>query len=96
MKRFAGLSKLALITLGVLALLVATVSLFGNNIRRLFGAHAQALVGEEYAGNSGSRQFQRKSLKTFGENEADDGPSPTFAAPAPAPARAVAAPAQEG
>jgi Ca-activated chloride channel family protein len=88
MKRFAGLSKLAFITLGVLALLVASLSFFGNNIRKLFGASAEALGSAEVV-NSGTpptRHLQRKSLKTFGENSEGD----SYAAPAPAPAPAMA------
>jgi Ca-activated chloride channel family protein len=88
MKRFAGLSKLAFITLGVLALLVASLSLFGNNIRKLFGASAEALGSAEVAntGTPPTRHLQRKSLRTFGENSEGD----SYAAPAPAPAPAPA------
>ncbi|MFY0528575.1 vWA domain-containing protein [Archangium gephyra] len=90
MKRFAGLSKLAFITLGVLALLVASLSLFGNNIRKLFGASAEALGSAEVANNGTppTRHLQRKSLKTFGENSEGD----SYAAPAPAPVRVSAPP----
>jgi len=89
MKRLAGLSKLAFITLGVLALLVASLSLFGNNIRKLFGAQAEALGGEDVTnGTRATRHLQRKSLKTFGDNSEGD----SYAAPAPVPVMASAPP----
>ncbi|OJT26760.1 hypothetical protein BO221_01675 [Archangium sp. Cb G35] len=88
MKRIAGLSKLAVITLGVLALAVATLSLFGNNIRKLFGSSAASLSGAEYAngGAMANRHLQRKSLKSFGANDeggSSAAPSLTFASGAP-------------
>ncbi|MFL5351675.1 vWA domain-containing protein [Archangium sp.] len=84
MKRLAGFSKLAFITLGVLVLVVATLSVFGPNLRRLFGAHAEALAGGDDVSTSGmgTTFLQRKSLKTFGDNSAGDDGEP-HAAPAP-------------
>ena len=82
MKRFAGLSKLALVTLGVLALLVAALSLFGNNIRRLFGASAESLAGNHAPA---AALMQRKSLRTFGANEDFEGGAPTHTAHRPNP-----------
>jgi Ca-activated chloride channel family protein len=84
MKRSTGLSKLVFVTLGVLVLLVAVLSLFRDNIRKLFGASADSLAGQ-YATSSGeasSGRLQRKSLKTFGENMEGDS---SYAAPARTP-----------
>ncbi|QRK07212.1 von Willebrand factor type A domain-containing protein [Archangium violaceum] len=76
MKRFAGLSKLTLITLSVLAVLGAVFIVLGANVRGLFGASAAALSsgeGEEAMGSSRSSMLKRKSLVTFGSNEDDSG-----------------------
>ncbi|WP_257458397.1 vWA domain-containing protein [Archangium lipolyticum] len=91
MKRIPGLSKLAFITVGVLAVLLGAFTLFGNNLRKLFGASAESLAGTSelsaYRGGATS-QLQRKSLRNFGANKDDEGDS--YAAPAPAPTPASA------
>src|SRR5687768_8146229 len=46
---------------------LGTVTLFGDNIRKLFGASAGALAGNAYVPDS------RKAMRNFGENSAYDG-----------------------
>ncbi|QRN98930.1 VWA domain-containing protein [Archangium violaceum] len=92
MKRIPGLSKLAFITLGVLAVLIGALTLFGNNLRKLFGASAESLAGRSEPsayGGVATGQLQRKSLKSFGANKDDEGDS--YAAPPPASAPRPAA-----
>ncbi|WP_199242869.1 von Willebrand factor type A domain-containing protein [Vitiosangium sp. GDMCC 1.1324] len=95
MKQPAGLSKLAFLSLGVLAVLVGTVTVFGPNIRKLNGASAEALVGRDDYGSGSAmqnRQFQRKSLKTFGDSAYGDSSEAPVAARAQAQAPAAPAP----
>jgi pilus assembly protein Flp/PilA len=59
---------LAIATIGV-------IKLFGDNIRGLFGASADALAGETLV-TSGNRiageNLKKKDLKSFGQNDAAD------------------------
>ncbi len=74
MNKPSKLSTLALVTVGLALGLVAILTLFGNNVRRLFGASADGLSGTEqsvpFSGHSG---MKAKSLKTFGANYDEDG-----------------------
>jgi Ca-activated chloride channel family protein len=81
MKRTSKLVTLALVTVGLLVGVLAVLSLFGNNLRRLFGASADSLGSAEPVA---ARHYglKTKNLRTFGSNE--DGES-YAAAPAPAP-----------
>ncbi|WNG48201.1 DUF3520 domain-containing protein [Archangium minus] len=98
MKRFAGLSKLTLISLGVLAALGAVLTVFGPNLRRLFGASAASLASDEdemAMRFSQDSRLQRKSLATFGDSEdsapaLEMAPAPRAAPPSPPRAAAVA------
>ncbi|MBZ4408882.1 von Willebrand factor type A domain-containing protein [Myxococcus sp. XM-1-1-1] len=66
-KRFTRI----LVTLFVtLALLGGGVTLYGDNIRKLFGASASSLTGNHEAVASDSEGLQRKSMRTFGNNDA--------------------------
>lgn len=73
-RRGQGMTEYIIIVALIAIAAIGVITLFGNNIRKLFGASAEALAGNEDVKNTGqtaSRQLQRKSLKTFGENSAD-------------------------
>ena len=73
-RRGQGMTEYIIIVALIDIAAIGVITLFGNNIRKLFGASAEALAGNEDVSNTGqtaSRQLQRKSLKTFGENSAD-------------------------
>ncbi|MFY0524361.1 hypothetical protein ACN28I_14705 [Archangium gephyra] len=72
-RRGQGMTEYIIIVALIAIAAIGVITLFGNNIRKLFGASAEALAGEENVSNTGekaTRQLQKKSLKTFGENEA--------------------------
>jgi pilus assembly protein Flp/PilA len=73
-RRGQGMTEYIIIVALIAIAAIGVITLFGNNIRKLFGASAEALAGNEDVKNTGqtaSRQLQRKNLKTFGENSAD-------------------------
>jgi Ca-activated chloride channel family protein len=92
----------------LLAVLAVSLGLLGTQFRRLFGARAEALGGNDSITSSGGtarQQLQHKSLANFGENAADDGAAPpaayrppprSAAMTAPAPATAAAEPVTSG
>jgi Flp pilus assembly pilin Flp len=70
-RRGQGMTEYIIIVALIAIAAIGVITLFGNNIRKLFGASAEALAGNETVSNTGetaSRQLQKKSLKTFGEN----------------------------
>jgi Flp pilus assembly pilin Flp len=72
-RRGQGMTEYIIIVALIAIAAIGVITLFCNNIRKLFGASAEALAGEENVSNTGekaTRQLQKKSLKTFGENEA--------------------------
>jgi Ca-activated chloride channel family protein len=76
--------------------LLAVITLFGDNIRKLFGASAASLAGEDavslrsYA-QSEPAALRKKTMKNFGSNDAYDmGSAPVAAAPPPPPQAARA------
>ncbi len=83
MKRSPSLSTLALVAGGLVVALLVVFSLFGNNVRRLFGANADALAGVESSGRV-------KSFKTFGTNDEEGESYPTTPPPPPAPTGSIA------
>ncbi len=50
---------------------IGVVSLFGDNIRKLFGASAQALAGDTHVANPGDSgkhdDLRKKQLSNFGQ-----------------------------
>ncbi len=73
-RRGQGMTEYIIIVALIAIAAIGVITLFGNNIRKLFGASAEALAGNENVSNTGqtaNRQLQRKSLKTFGENSTD-------------------------
>jgi pilus assembly protein Flp/PilA len=72
-RRGQGMTEYIIIVALIAIAAIGVITLFSNNIRKLFGASAEALAGNEDVSNTGQtadRQLQKKSLKTFGENEA--------------------------
>ncbi|HZH16678.1 MAG TPA: hypothetical protein VE057_20155 [Archangium sp.] len=72
-RRGQGMTEYIIIVALIAIAAIGVITLFGNNIRKLFGASAEALSGVENVSNTGekaTRQLEKKSLKTFGENEA--------------------------
>jgi Ca-activated chloride channel family protein len=81
MKKLSKLATLALVTVGLAIGLVAILTLFGNNVRRLFGASADGLAGADSAvAFSKHGGLKAKTLKNFGQN--DEGEE-SYAAPTP-------------
>ncbi len=96
MKKPLSLFKRVLfVSFGGLALAGVGVTLYGNNIRRMFGASSEALAGDSERGYS--MAFKRKTLQNFGSS-AEGGASqlarmaPVAPAPAAAPVAAEPAP----
>jgi len=51
---------------------IGVITLFGDNLRRLFGSSAEALAGSDQVKNTGQTAQQstvRKNLSNFGENQ---------------------------
>ncbi|WNG35574.1 hypothetical protein F0U60_19200 [Archangium minus] len=72
-RRGQGMTEYIIIVALIAIAAIGVITLFGNNIRKLFGASAAALAGNENVtsnGSSATRQLEKKSLATFGENEA--------------------------
>ena len=93
MKRSSSLSTVALVTGALLVGLLALFTLFGNNIRRLFGASADGLAGGDVSMAMRGSNLKTKSLKTFGANEEGDSYAATPPPPPPAPMKAQPRPA---
>ncbi|KFE62660.1 vWA domain-containing protein [Hyalangium minutum] len=87
MKRSGSKSKLLLFTGITAVVLVLAVTLFGGNIRRLFGASASALSGSPDIQTRGESLSQKKMMRSFAEKSegsiAPDALPPPAASPAP-------------
>ena len=73
-RRGQGMTEYIIIVALIAIAAIGVITLFGNNIRKLFGASAEALAGNEDVKNTGqtaNQQLQRKNLKNFGSNSAD-------------------------
>ncbi|ATB43304.1 hypothetical protein CYFUS_008784 [Cystobacter fuscus] len=73
MNKPSSISKrVVVLCMGTLAVMGGGVTLFGNNLRKLTGASAEALAGSDvqYAPH-----LAKKSLRTFGSNGEEAGPS---------------------
>ncbi|MBL8949802.1 MAG: hypothetical protein JNK82_03435 [Myxococcaceae bacterium] len=72
-----------LIVMGLgMVMMVGTVTLFGDNIRRLFGMSADALAGDDVVSQRYGSGLTNKTMQSFGQNAAYGYGS---SAPAPAP-----------
>ncbi len=73
-RRGQGMTEYIIIVALIAIAAIGVITLFGNNIRKLFGASAEALAGNEDVANTGQKadqQLQRKNLKNFGANSQD-------------------------
>jgi Flp pilus assembly pilin Flp len=73
-RRGQGMTEYIIIVALIAIAAIGIITLFGNNIRKLFGASAEALAGNESVQNTGgtaTEQLERKSLTNFGENAND-------------------------
>jgi Flp pilus assembly pilin Flp len=71
-RRGQGMTEYIIIVALIAIAAIGVITLFGNNIRKLFGASAEALAGNENVDNTGTTakaQLQRKNLKNFGANK---------------------------
>jgi pilus assembly protein Flp/PilA len=72
-RRGQGMTEYILIVALIAIAAIGVVTLFGNNIRRLFGQSADALAGNANVSNdaeSRKRELEDKKLENFGENNA--------------------------
>jgi Flp pilus assembly pilin Flp len=73
-RRGQGMTEYIIIVALIAIAAIGVITLFGNNIRKLFGASAEALAGDENVSNTGEiadQQVKRKGLKDFGKNSED-------------------------
>ncbi len=70
--RGQGMTEYIIITALIAIAAIGVISLFGDNIRKLFGASAQALAGANNVANTGDQQrrdrLEKKSMSNFGQN----------------------------
>ncbi len=72
--RGQGMTEYIIIVALIAIAAIGVITLFGDNIRKLFGASADALAGETQVSNrakvSKQGDLENKGLKKFGENNA--------------------------
>ena len=72
-RRGQGLAEYIIIVALIAVAAIGVVTLFGDNVRKLFGASAQALAGQDNVQNTGDGtahdELRKKTLKTFGHNQ---------------------------
>ena len=71
--RGQGMTEYIIIVALIAIAAIGVVTLFGDNIRKLFGASADALAGNstvESEATERQRQLEKKTIKTFGQNNA--------------------------
>jgi Flp pilus assembly pilin Flp len=73
-RRGQGMTEYIIIVALIAIAAIGVITLFGNNIRRLFGASADALAGETAVtpttGTATAEHKQTKTLKTFATGNA--------------------------
>jgi pilus assembly protein Flp/PilA len=70
-RRGQGMTEYIIIVALIAIAAIGVITLCGNNIRRLFGASADALAGETNVANEGKMagdNIKTKKLKSFGQN----------------------------
>lgn len=75
-RRGQGMTEYIIIVALIAIAAIGVITLFGNNIRRLFGASADALAGETSVKNEGKKAsdaVKTKKLQNFGENNEEGG-----------------------
>jgi len=72
--RGQGMTEYIIITALIAIAAIGIISLFGDNIRKLFGASAQSLAGEAQVSNPGDsaehQELRKKQMSNFGRNNA--------------------------
>ncbi|MFY2562324.1 hypothetical protein ACN469_32320 [Corallococcus terminator] len=71
--RGQGMTEYIIIVALIAIAAIGVVTLFGDNIRKLFGASAAALAGNpdvENEGMSSNTALNKKTMKDFGKNNA--------------------------
>jgi pilus assembly protein Flp/PilA len=71
--RGQGMTEYVIIVALIAIAAIGVITLFGDNIRKLFGSSAAALSGESQVQNEGVKSNERlnnKNMKNFGENNA--------------------------
>lgn len=73
-RRGQGMTEYIVIVALIAIAAIGIITLFGDNIRKLFGASAQALAGETQLANPGDNQehqeLRQKTMTNFGLNNA--------------------------
>ncbi|AEI68596.1 hypothetical protein [Corallococcus macrosporus] len=71
--RGQGMTEYIIIVALIAIAAIGVVTLFGDNIRKLFGASAAALAGDDSVENDGQSSndtLNKKTMKNFGQNNA--------------------------
>ena len=72
--RGQGMTEYIIIVALIAIAAIGVITLFGDNIRKLFGASAQALAGQsslQNPGDSGEHsELRKKTMQNFGQNNA--------------------------
>jgi pilus assembly protein Flp/PilA len=69
--RGQGMTEYIIIVALIAIAAIGVITLFGDNIRRLFGVSADALAGETAVSNRGIKSgagIEKKNIKSFGQN----------------------------
>ena len=72
-QRGQGMTEYIIITALIAIAAIGVITLFGDNIRKLFGISAEALAGTSSITNDGCLRnpaLEKKTMKTFGQNNA--------------------------
>lgn len=70
-RRGQGMTEYIIIVALIAIAAIGVITLFGDNIRKLFGGSANALAGstnEANRGQNSTNAVENKSMKTFGQN----------------------------
>ncbi|HYH96859.1 hypothetical protein [Hyalangium sp.] len=71
--RGQGMTEYIIIVALIAIAAIGVITLFGDNIRKLFGASAAALAGNSSVSNDGASSnaaLNKKTMKSFAENNA--------------------------
>jgi len=71
--RGQGMTEYIIIVALIAIAAIGVITLFGDNIRKLFGASAAALAGNSQVSNDGTSsndKLNKKTMKSFAENNA--------------------------
>jgi len=75
-RRGQGMAEYIIIVALIAIAAIGVITLFGNNIRRLFGASADALAGEtnvDPGAKTATKTVKEKGLKDFSKNNKESG-----------------------